>query len=132
MSGFLRTHGHWTQMRALHVTALDAAQLAGYRRGEAEALTNLGIVQRLTGEYVAAIATLERALEACRAVDDQHDEARALVALGIVERLTVSHQMAITTLRRALELHAGAADQLGQADALSRARLRAAAGRRLS
>lgn len=119
MSGFLRTHGHWTQMRALHVTALDAAQLAGYRRGEAEALTNLGIVQRLTGEYVAAIATLERALEACRAVDDQHDEARALVALGIVERLTVSHQMAITTLRRALELHAGAADQLGQADALS-------------
>lgn len=119
MSGFLRTHGHWTQMRALHVTALDAAQLAGYRRGEAEALTNLGIVQRLTGEYVAAIGTLERALEACRAVDDQHDEARALVALGIVERLTVSHQMAITTLRRALELHAGAVDQLGQADALS-------------
>jgi tetratricopeptide (TPR) repeat protein/transcriptional regulator with XRE-family HTH domain len=119
MSGFLRTHGHWTQMRALHVTALDAAQLAGYRRGEAEALTNLGIVQRLTGEYVAAIGTLERALEACRAVGDQRGEARALVALGIVERLTVSHQMAIRTLRRALELHAGAADQLGQADALS-------------
>lgn len=119
MSGFLRTHGHWTQMRALHVTALDAAQLAGYRKGEAEALTNLGIVQRLTGDYVAAIETLERALDACRAAGDPHDEARALVALGIVERLTVSHQMATATLRRALELHAGAADQLGQADALS-------------
>jgi len=51
MSGFLLTLGHWTQMRALHVTALDAAQLAGYRRGEAEALTNLGIVERLTGDY---------------------------------------------------------------------------------
>jgi tetratricopeptide (TPR) repeat protein/transcriptional regulator with XRE-family HTH domain len=119
MSGFLRTHGHWTQMRALHVTALEAAQLAGYRKGEVEALTNLGIVQRLTGDYVAAIGTLERALEACRAAGDQHGEARALVALGIVERLTVSHQMATTTLRRALELHAGAADQLGHADALS-------------
>lgn len=119
MSGFLRTHGHWMQMRALHVTALEAAQLAGYRKGEAEALTNLGIVQRLTGDYVAAIEALERALDACRAAGDQHGEARALVALGIVERLTVSHRMAITTLRRALELHAETADRLGQADALS-------------
>ena len=119
MSGFLRTHGHWTQMRVLHVTALETAQLAGYAKGEAEALTNLGIVQRLTGDYLAAAATLSRALEACRRVGDQYGEAKALVALGIVQRLTVSYPMAAETLGRAFELYGAAADQLGQGDALS-------------
>jgi tetratricopeptide (TPR) repeat protein len=119
MSGFLRTHGHWTQMRVLHVTALDTAHLAGYRKGEAEALTNLGVVERLTGNYAAAAETLARALEACRDANDQHDQAKALVALGIVQRLTVSYPMADTTLRQALELHATVGDRLGQADALS-------------
>lgn len=119
MSGFLNTHGHWTQMRILHVTALETAQTAGYEKGGAEALTNLGIVQRLKGDYVAAAATLDKALEAYRRVDDQHGQAKALVALGIVQRLTVSYPMATTTLRQALELHGRAADLLGQADALS-------------
>ncbi len=119
MSGFLNTHGHWTQMRVLHATALETARIAGYEQGEAEALTNLGIVQRLTGDYAAAAATLGRALEACRKVGDQHGQAKALVALGIVQRLTVSYPMAAATLRQALELHGEAADQLGQADALS-------------
>ena len=119
MSGFLSTHGHWTQMRVLHATALETAQAAGYDQGEAEALTNLGIVQRFTGDYPAAAATLERALEACRKAGDQHGHAKALVALGVVQRLTVSYPMATTTLRRALEPHDEAADQLCQADALS-------------
>jgi tetratricopeptide (TPR) repeat protein/DNA-binding XRE family transcriptional regulator len=119
VSGFLRTHGHWTQMRVLHVTALETARSAAYRQGEAEALTNLGIVQRLTGDYAVAAATLTRALEACRDADDQHGQAKALVALGIVQRLTVSYPTANTTLTRALELHTKVGDGLGQADALS-------------
>ena len=105
MSGFLRTHGHWTQMRVLHVTALETARTADYRPGGAEALTNLGIVQRLTGDYVAAAETLARALEICGSGGDQHGQAKALVALGIVQRLTVSYPTATTTLTQALELH---------------------------
>lgn len=119
MSGFLRTHGHWTQMRVLHVTALETARTADYRPGEAEALTNLGIVQRLTGDYLAAAETLARALEICSSVRDQHGQAEALVALGIVQRLTVSYPTATTTLTQALELHDRVGDRLGQADALS-------------
>lgn len=119
MSGFLRTHGHWTQMRVLHVTALEAAQKAGYRQGEAEALTNLGIVQRLTGDYAAAAATLANALASCRNGNDQHGQAKALVALGIVQRLTVSYPTAAMTLSQALDLHDKVGDRLGQADALS-------------
>jgi tetratricopeptide (TPR) repeat protein len=119
VSGFLRTHGHWTQMRVLHVTALDTARTAGYRQGEVEVLTNLGIVQRLTGDYVAAAATLATAIEVCHSTGDEHGHAKALVALGIVQRLIVSYPMATATLARALELHAKLGDRLGQADALS-------------
>jgi tetratricopeptide (TPR) repeat protein/transcriptional regulator with XRE-family HTH domain len=119
MSGFLQTHGHWAQMWSLHVTALDTARTADYRQGEAEVLTNLGIVQRLTGDYVAAAATLARALGVCRSSGDEHGQAKALVALGIVQRLTVSYPMATATLTQALELHERVGDRLGQADALS-------------
>jgi tetratricopeptide (TPR) repeat protein/transcriptional regulator with XRE-family HTH domain len=119
MSGFLRTHGHWTQMRALHLAALDTAQRFGHLQGQAEALTNLGIVQRLTGDYVAAAGTLAKALESCSTAGDQHGLAKALVPLGIVQRLTVSYSTATTTLTRALELYDRVGDRLGQADALS-------------
>jgi tetratricopeptide (TPR) repeat protein/transcriptional regulator with XRE-family HTH domain len=119
VSGFLRTRGHWTQMRSLHVTALDTARTADYSQGEAEVLTNLGIVQRLTGEYMAAAATLARAIEVCHSTGDEHEHAKALVALGIVQRLIVSYPMATATLTRALELHDRLGDRLGQADALS-------------
>jgi tetratricopeptide (TPR) repeat protein/transcriptional regulator with XRE-family HTH domain len=119
MSGFLRTHGHWTQMRVLHVAALETARTADYRQGESEALTNLGIVQRLTGDYAGAAATLAKALEVCGSAGDQHGQAKALVALGILQRLTVSYPTATTTLTQALELHEKVGNRLGQADALS-------------
>ena len=119
MSGFLRLHGHWTQMRVLHQTALETARQAGYRQGEADTLTSLGIVQRLIGEYRAAAATLARALELCDEIDDAEGQATALVPLGIVQRLTVSYPTAAATLSRALRLYERAGNLLGQADALN-------------
>ena len=118
-SGFLRIHGHWTQMSVLHVTALETARSADYRQGEAEVLTNLGIVQRLKGDYAGAAATLAKAHEVTRSAGDEHGQAKALVALGVVQRLTVSYPTATTTLTQALELHDTVGDRLGQADALS-------------
>jgi tetratricopeptide (TPR) repeat protein/transcriptional regulator with XRE-family HTH domain len=117
--GFLRTHGHWTQMRELHVTALQTAREVGYRRGEAGVLTSLGIVQRLTGDYGAAAATLANALELCRDLDDQHGQANALVVLGVVQRLTVGYPATSATLTEALTLYGAVGDRLGQADAMN-------------
>jgi hypothetical protein len=54
--------GHWDQSAALHRTALAAARRAGDRLGEADTLAELGIVQRETGDYPAATASLARAL----------------------------------------------------------------------
>lgn len=116
MSGFLRTHGHWTQMEVLHLTALETAHEAGDRAGEVSTLTNLGIVQRLIGRYKAAADTLARALEL---EDRQHGQANALVPLGIVHRLSVDFSTAGATLARALELYRSLGEKLGQADALN-------------
>jgi tetratricopeptide (TPR) repeat protein/transcriptional regulator with XRE-family HTH domain len=119
MSGFLRMHGHWTQLRVLHLTALDTAHQASYQDGEVGVLTSLGIVYRLTGEYEAASATLSRAIELCDELADQHGQANAFVALGAVQRLTVNYSTASATLNRALELHRSSGDRLGQADTLN-------------
>jgi tetratricopeptide (TPR) repeat protein len=62
MSGFLAARGHWDQSAALHRTALAAARRAGDRLGEADTLAELGVVQRETGDYPAATASLARAL----------------------------------------------------------------------
>jgi tetratricopeptide (TPR) repeat protein/transcriptional regulator with XRE-family HTH domain len=119
MSEFLRTHGHWTQMRVMHLTALETARQAGYREGEARALTNLGLVQRLTGDYAAAATTLAGALAVCVNVGDQRGQANVLVVLGVLQRLTVGYPTATATLTKALELYRSHGDELGQADALS-------------
>lgn len=120
MSGFLRTHGHWTQMQALHLTALETAHEVGDRTGEVSVLTGLGIAQRLTGRYKAAADTLTRALELCTELEDrQQGQANALVPLGVVRRLSVDFPSASATLARALELYRSLGDKLGQADALN-------------
>jgi tetratricopeptide (TPR) repeat protein/transcriptional regulator with XRE-family HTH domain len=119
MSEFLRTHGHWTQMTIIHLTALDTAHQAGYTEGEVVALTSLGLVQRLTGDYTAAANTLARALDLCVKLEDQRGQANVLVVLGVLQRLTVGFPTATTTLSRALELYRSCRDGLGQADALN-------------
>src|SRR5262249_7158330 len=62
ISGFLGARGHWDQSAALHQIALAAAGQAGDRAGEADALSELGALQRDTGDHPAAAATLARAL----------------------------------------------------------------------
>jgi tetratricopeptide (TPR) repeat protein/transcriptional regulator with XRE-family HTH domain len=119
MSEFLRTHGHWTQMRVMHLTALETARQAGYENGEAWALTNLGLVQRLTGDYAAAARTLASALDLCVRLNDGRGQANVLVVLGVLQRLTVGYPTATATLSKALELYRSHDDELGQADALN-------------
>jgi tetratricopeptide (TPR) repeat protein/transcriptional regulator with XRE-family HTH domain len=119
MSEFLRTHGHWTQMTVINLTALDTARQAGYTRGEVGVLTNLGLVQRLIGNYAAASNTLARALDLCVELEDGRGQAKVLVALGVLQRLTVDFPTATATLSKAQELYRSYGDNLGQADALN-------------
>src|SRR5262249_19227940 len=62
ISGFLAARGHWDQGAALHQGALAAARRAGDRLGEAATLAELGALQRETGDYPAAAASLAQAV----------------------------------------------------------------------
>jgi tetratricopeptide (TPR) repeat protein/transcriptional regulator with XRE-family HTH domain len=117
--GYLRSQGHWDQALTLHRATLDAARRAGDRRAEASALTDLGDVEDLTGDYPAATASLTRAADMHRELGDRRGEAAALAELAVVQRLTGDYQAASASLGTALELYRDAADGLGEAYALT-------------
>jgi len=118
MHGFLRTYGHWSQAVALHQTALNAARRSLDRVGEAAALTDMGDIRYLTGDYPAATASLTRAAELFHGLGDQLGEANSISTLGLVERATGNHQSAVRSQGRALELYRSAGDPRGEAVAL--------------
>ena len=68
-------------------------------------MNQLGAAHRLTGEYVAAAASLEQALRLSRALGDRLGEANALNELGTVQRLTGDILAATASHRKAHELY---------------------------
>ncbi|MCA1681830.1 MAG: tetratricopeptide repeat protein, partial [Actinobacteria bacterium] len=66
------------------------------------ALTDLGIVQRLTGDYPAAADSLRQALALSGDLGDRLGEAHALTNLGGMQYLTGDYPAAADSLRQAL------------------------------
>lgn len=119
MHGFLRSQGHWDQALTLHQAAVDAAGHDGDRLGEIGALTDLGDVQYLTGNFAAAAASLTRALDLSRDLGDCLGEANALIEFGVLQQATGDYPGAAASLTRALDLSRSQGDQLGEASALN-------------
>ena len=92
---------------------------AGERLGQASVLTDLGDLQRVTGDYRGATASLTWALEQYREVADGLGEANARCALAAVQYLTGEYPEAVASLARALAEYRGHGDQLGEAVALT-------------
>jgi tetratricopeptide (TPR) repeat protein len=115
ISGFLAARGHWDQSAAIHHSALAAARQAGDRLGEADALNELGVLQRETGDYPAAAATLTRALAVYRDIGDPAGQAYALNELGFLHVLTGDYPAATACYQQALVLVRDLGDQRGQA-----------------
>jgi tetratricopeptide (TPR) repeat protein/DNA-binding XRE family transcriptional regulator len=118
ISGFLLAHGHWDQSAALHRTALAAARQAGDRPGQADALTQLGNLHSLTGDYPAAADSLTRAGALYRDLGDHLGEAYALTQLGDLHSLTGDYPAAAASHRQALTLVRRLGDRPAQADVL--------------
>jgi tetratricopeptide (TPR) repeat protein/transcriptional regulator with XRE-family HTH domain len=119
ISGFLFGHGHWDQASTLHQSALATARRARDRHGEADALTQLGILRSLSGDYAAAAASLAQALALYRDLGDRHGQADALTETGFLDVLTGDYPAAAASHQQALALYGGLGDRLGQASALS-------------
>jgi hypothetical protein len=80
--------GPWTTAADLHQHAATKAAQAGDRTGQADALHQLGIVRRLTGDHPGADDVLGQALELYRVLGHRHGQANALHQLGAARRLT--------------------------------------------
>jgi len=104
MSGFLAAGGHWNQSAALHQAALTAARQAGDQLGEADTLNTLGALQRETGDYPAAAASLAQALALYRDVGDLPSQANTLGQLGLLRTLTGDYPAATASYQQALVL----------------------------
>ena len=78
----MRRDGPWADAITRHTAAIQAARHLGDRLGQANALTDLGDVRRLTGDYPAAAQALEQALGIYRDLGDRLGQANALSDLG--------------------------------------------------
>jgi tetratricopeptide (TPR) repeat protein/transcriptional regulator with XRE-family HTH domain len=114
MSGFLAARGHWDQSAALHHSALTAARQAGDRLGEADTLGTLGQLQRDTGDYPAAAASLAQALALYGEAGNQRGQGWTLGALGILRILTGDYPAAAASYQQALALFGDLGDMYGQ------------------
>ena len=115
----LRQDGPWAEAVTRHTTAQRAAQHLGDRPGQANALHDLGIVRRLTGDYPGAARDLAEALGIYRDLGDRLSQASALNNLGVVRQLTGDYPGAARDLAEALGIYRDLGDRLGQASALN-------------
>jgi tetratricopeptide (TPR) repeat protein/transcriptional regulator with XRE-family HTH domain len=119
LAGLLRSDGPWTEVITRHEAAIQAARHLGDRLGQANALSDLGVVQRLTGDYPAAAQDLEQALGIYRDLGSRLGQANALTDLGVVRLMTGDYPAAAQALEQALGIYRDLGDRLGQAGALS-------------
>jgi tetratricopeptide (TPR) repeat protein/transcriptional regulator with XRE-family HTH domain len=118
LAGLLRHDGPWADAITRHTAAIQAAQYLGDRRGQAGALSDLGVVRRLTDDYPGAAQALEQALGISGDLGDRLGQADALSDLGVVRRLTDDYPGAAQALEQALSIYRDLGDRLGQANAL--------------
>jgi tetratricopeptide (TPR) repeat protein/transcriptional regulator with XRE-family HTH domain len=118
MSGFLATRGHWDQSAALQQSALAAARQSGDRLGEADTLSMLGVLQRDTGDYPSATASLALALALYREAGDPPGQGHTLLQLGMLHVLTGDYPAAVATHQQALAMMRGVGTRRGEAWAL--------------
>ncbi|MGW4847057.1 ATP-binding protein, partial [Nocardia brasiliensis] len=119
LAGLLERDGPWPQAFDLHQRALDTARHLGTDRlGEANTLTNLGILRQLTGNFAAAADLHHQALARYRELGDRLGQANALGNLGIVCQRTGDHAAAADLQQQALGRYRELDDRLGQAGTL--------------
>jgi tetratricopeptide (TPR) repeat protein len=119
VAALLRQDGPWPEASARHDTSVQAARNLGDRLGEANALHELGVVRRLTGDYRAAAQALDAALGIYRDLDDRLGQANALHELGALRCYSGDYPGAAEALDAALDIYRDLDDRLGQANALN-------------
>jgi tetratricopeptide (TPR) repeat protein/transcriptional regulator with XRE-family HTH domain len=119
MHGYLSTEGYLDQARALFGSVVAAADACGDRLRVADALTDLGDIDRAAADYEPAIRNLNKALTIYRAHrQDLHGEANALVNLAGVQYTIAEFPAAAENLSATLTIFRDHGDHLGEVIAL--------------
>jgi tetratricopeptide (TPR) repeat protein/transcriptional regulator with XRE-family HTH domain len=119
INGLLQRDGPWADAVARCTAAVQAARQIGDPLSHGNALTDLGDIQRLIGDYPASASALEEALSIYRDLGDRQGQANALCYLGVTRQVTGNYPAAIQAQSEALGLYREIDDRLGQANALN-------------
>lgn len=119
LAQILSADGPYARALDLHRAAADAAQSCGDLPAHAAALTDLGIVWRLTADLPGADSALTQALAIHRATGDRNGEAQALVELGRLRHLSGDLPGADAALTCALDVYWETGHRNGEAYALT-------------
>ena len=119
LAEILRTDGPYPRAVTLHQTAVETAEHHGNPTAHANALTDLGIMRRLSGDPAGAADAHSQALEIYRTTGDRHGEADTLAELGRAQGYTGDLTGAVGTFLRALEIYRATGDRHGEADTLA-------------
>jgi tetratricopeptide (TPR) repeat protein/transcriptional regulator with XRE-family HTH domain len=119
LHGYLRTEGYLDQARALFGSVAAAADTRGDRLRVADALTDLGDIERAAAHYEPAVRNLNTALTIYRVHGrGLHGEANALVNLAGVQYTIAEFPAAASNLAAALKIFRDHGDHLGEVTAL--------------
>lgn len=99
--------------------ALKLFRGLGHRRGQGDALSNLGELHRYTGDYPAAAASFRQALALCRDWGDRLTQAQVLTELAAAQRLAGDYRAAAASSQQALSLCREVGNRLGEAETLN-------------
>lgn len=119
LAQFLRTHGPWSQAIELHRGAAKAAHAQGDSLAEGGALTELGIMQWVTGNYAASTESLTLALDLFRAQEHRLGQAVALNEMAGVLTRTGRFEEATGLLDQSMALYRSLEERLGEANVLT-------------
>jgi tetratricopeptide (TPR) repeat protein len=114
LAGLLEREGPWSQASSLHERALAIARRTGDQLGEADALSNLGIVLEWTGDYTASTELYLEALSLYSALGNRLGEANSYSNLGSTHRQSGDYDVSIDMHERGLELHRELGNRLGE------------------
>jgi tetratricopeptide (TPR) repeat protein len=121
LAGILRNAGLWRQSIELQSRAAESAQRLQAPLGVASALSERGMLRRLTSEFDLAVADLAGAIDIYRATGGQEGQsgmAHALNTWGVVCDLQDRDDESRRLLGEALEIHRSRNDPLGEANVL--------------
>jgi tetratricopeptide (TPR) repeat protein/transcriptional regulator with XRE-family HTH domain len=119
LAALLRQDGPWPEAITHHAAAVDSARQIGDRRGEAIALSDLGDIRRLTGDYGGASEAARAALRIFRDLGERTGEANALTDLGSALYFLDEYAGATECQESALSIYRDLGERLGEGNALA-------------